>query len=76
PRPLPLRRQPSSTPCPTRSSEVRGVGDGEPLRSERFTLRWTAPVFFSGPRFDPPRAIWQDRRDGTALVRAVGRASP
>ncbi len=29
------------------------------------TPRWPAPVFFSGPRFDPSLTIWQDRRDGT-----------
>lgn len=47
----------------------------EPLRFARFTPRWTAPVFFSGPRFDPSLAIWQDRRNGPALIRAVGRAA-
>src|SRR3990172_2866240 len=29
--------------------------------------------FFSRPRFDPFLTIWQDRHDGTALIRAVGR---
>src|SRR3972149_1527426 len=39
----------------------------------RLTPRWTAPVFSPRPWFDLFLTIWQDRHDGTALIRAVGR---